>query len=92
MIELAEKKNVTALKVPAEELEPYEDQFRAALKSLKSSVGEEKQTKLLKSRQARHKTKPGSHIAKDGKKGRKLHVSSKKRNGAKSRNANLKKK
>jgi len=60
LIDHAEKKNVTPLDVPTQELEVYEDQFRAALQTLKTSVVEEKKVKSLKSDKARRKKRFGS--------------------------------
>jgi len=55
LIDHAQKKNVTGLDVSGEELEVYEDQFRSALQTLKTSVVEEKKAKSLKSDKARRK-------------------------------------
>lgn len=57
LIEMAEKKSVTPLTIENEELEQYEDKFKSALESLKTSVDEEKQGQLEKSDRVRRKTK-----------------------------------
>ena len=57
LIETAEKKNVTPLAIDAEEVEVYEEKFRTALESLKATVVEEKQDKIIKSDRVRRKNR-----------------------------------
>lgn len=52
---MAEKKDVTPLDMQVEELEVYEEKFRAALDGLKHLVEEEKHTKVVESDKARRK-------------------------------------
>jgi hypothetical protein len=71
LIESAEKKNVTPLVVETEELQTYEEKFRGALDSLKTSMSKEKKIKMLKSERARRQNRsardPRAKKAKMGK-------------------------
>lgn len=83
LVQMAEKKTVTPLTVETEELEAYEDKFKAALELLKTSVDEEKQGQLEKSDRVRRKSKhPGAPSSKRFKGGAKP-VRGKKRVGLK---------
>lgn len=88
LVQTAEKKSVTPLTIETDELEVYEDKFKAALEILKTSVDDEKQGQLEKSdrvrRQHRHPSAPsGKRFKSDAKFNSKPGVRGKKRVGLK---------